>query len=667
MQKVAAVPLVDIDTSVRNVEALTTDKLPARQPQRVEFYGMRPKYLRYNVWDPEGNLAITTAEWTETAKPLPRPPPVQLMHPVVGETVSKHPDLFKIVSPVNIERFRDLLSDHPNQPFVKSVCEGLKYGFWPWADIWKPDYPETLDLSLSVETDAKREKFFLEQAEIELAKDHYSASVGSTLLPGMYCMPIYAVPKPHSDKLRLVNDHSASRFSLNSMIDHDHVTSFPMDNLAQFGEHLINLRRKSPDLVGPKSIVVWKSDIEGAYRLCPLHPFWQIKQAVRIGTDFHVDRCIAFGSSASPAIFIAFNSLVTWIAKYKRDVPFITTYVNDSSGCSWADDISYYAPYDKFLPSPQTRLLSLWDDLGIPHQERKQVHGSSIPVIGIQVDPNEMTYTLPNESHQKLLAELELWTSPKGSRHTVRRWQHLAGWLNWCFNVYPLLCPALSNVYDKLRNKTNPAGSIWINNAVREDLRWALDKIKSSPGRYLLNSVAWTSEDASFTIYCDACPTGLGFWYPSFNLAFYSSTPFDDLDGLVDRKGFIFYFEALCVLCALHDACINQAKSPGRFIIYTDNLNTVDLFSSLSALPSYNILLREAVNLLLNGSHDLRVLHVPGVDNSIADALSRGDFDRALQFKPNLSIHQFQPYHRIKRGEVFSLQPPQKPMGAFKK
>jgi len=113
----------------------------------------------------------------------------------------------------------------------------------------------------------------------------------------------------------------------------------------------------------------------------------------------------------------------------------------------------------------------LWDDLGIPHQERKQVHGTSIPVIGIQVDPNNMTYMLPDESHAKLLAELELWTDKKGSRHTVRRWQHLAGWLNWCFNMYPLLRPALCNIYNKLRNKTNPAASIWINNTVREDLR----------------------------------------------------------------------------------------------------------------------------------------------------------------------------------------------------
>jgi hypothetical protein len=206
------------------------------------------------VWDPEGNLAMTTAEWTETARPLPRPSPVQLMDPVVSKTVSQHPELFEIVTPVNIDAFANLLQRHPNPSFVKSVCDGLRYGFWPWADITKPDYPETLDLSTKMKPEC--EKFFNDQAELELAKGRFSPRMGSSLLPGMYCMPIYAVPKPHSEKLRLVNDHSASRFSLNSMIDHNSVTGYPMDNLAQFGEQVVALRKQSSDLVGPGSLTV---------------------------------------------------------------------------------------------------------------------------------------------------------------------------------------------------------------------------------------------------------------------------------------------------------------------------------------------------------------------------------------------------------------------------
>jgi hypothetical protein len=311
----------------------------------------------------------------------------------------------------------------------------------------------------------------------------------------------------------------------------------------------------------------------------PPPPFLATQARHTSRSDIHVDRCLTFGSSASPAIFISFNSLVTWIAKHVRGVDFINTYLDDSSGCTWKDDITYYAPYGKDLPTPQARLLTLWDDLGIPHEERKQISGPSIPIIGIQVDPNNMTYTLPTESREKLVKELRAWATEKGKR-SVKSWQQLAGWVNWCLNVYPYLRPALSNVYDKLRTQVNQNGAIWINNAVRDDLLWALKKVETMPGLLLLKSLSWPAEAATYTIYCDACPNGMGFWYPSLDIAFYSETPPDEVSGL------IFYFEALCVLCALRDAC-NRAESGGRFILYTDNLNSVDIYSTLRARPAF--------------------------------------------------------------------------------
>jgi hypothetical protein len=337
--------IVDTDTPVRLAVALPTEKQIATLPLGIEVIGKRPKYLRYHIWDPDGTVSEMMVEWTERAKPLPRPATVQLMHPVVRETIIQNPTLFKIITPVNLKVFEELLKDHPNQDFVKSVCVGLRNGFWPWTDIWKPGYPDELDLSWPQANEAS-EEFLISQQDHKVRKRRYSPSVGPELVPGM---PIYAVPKPHSEKLRLVNDHSALKFSLNSMVDHDQVIGYPMDSLAQFGERLVNLRKGQLDLQRADSIVVWKSDISEAYRICPLHPFWQLKQGVRIGDDVHIDQCLVFGSSASPAIFIAFNSLVTWIAKHVRQISFITTYLDDSSGCTWKDDVSYYAPYKKHM------------------------------------------------------------------------------------------------------------------------------------------------------------------------------------------------------------------------------------------------------------------------------------------------------------------------------
>jgi hypothetical protein len=106
-------------------------------------------------------------------------------------------------------------------------------------------------------------------------------------------MPIYAVPKPGSTDLRLVNDHSAGAYSLNSMIGHSLVTGYPLDNLHQLGHMLLNLHLLTPGV----DLVMWKSDIAEAYRMCPMHPHWQIKQAVHIDGEFYIDRANCFGSS----------------------------------------------------------------------------------------------------------------------------------------------------------------------------------------------------------------------------------------------------------------------------------------------------------------------------------------------------------------------------------
>jgi hypothetical protein len=88
---------------------------------------------------------------------------------------------------------------------------------------------------------------------------------------------------------------------------------------------------------------------------------------------------------------------------------------------------------------------------------------------------------------------------------------------------------------------------------------------------------------------------------------------------------------------ALFDAH-RQTRINGCFIIFTDNSNTVDIFNTLRALPPYNHLLKTAVDILNLGDHDLRVLHVPGVDNEVADALSRAKFHHALDLTPGLKI-----------------------------
>ena len=156
----------------------------------------------------------------------------------------------------------------------------------------------------------------------------------------------------------------------------------------------------------------------------------------------HIDCRNCFGGKASGSLFIAFNALVTWIAKNERGIDDLASYCDDSFGVELMSDFTYYEPYQRWFPSGQTALLELWDELGVPHKERKQVYGLNLTIIGIDVDANNLVLTLPSKNKKELLDHLkEFARTPEknGVKYSLKDFQRLSGWFNWALNVYPLL------------------------------------------------------------------------------------------------------------------------------------------------------------------------------------------------------------------------------------
>ena len=79
-------------------------------------------------------------------------------------------------------------------------------------------------------------------------------------------------------------------------------------------------------------------------------------------------------------------------------------------------NVLWYHKYKKYLPANQVKLLSLWDDLGVPHQPHKQIFGSTLTIIGISVNPNSLTFTLLKQALDELLQEIKdfaVWSEQK--------------------------------------------------------------------------------------------------------------------------------------------------------------------------------------------------------------------------------------------------------------
>jgi hypothetical protein len=203
--------------------SLAVPNIPSRNVRRKiesDPSYLHPKFARDLLWAPSttSNPLSPASQYSLFADPLPRPPDSELHNEIANSTICDHPNLFKVVCNIKIDVFADLLSDHPNQPFVQSVIAGLREGFWPWAEP-NTEYPTTNEFPQHPPRNEEECLFLLSQHDIEIKADRFSKPFGSKILPGMNTVPVHSVPKPHSDKLRLVVNHSAGSDILHQFHD----------------------------------------------------------------------------------------------------------------------------------------------------------------------------------------------------------------------------------------------------------------------------------------------------------------------------------------------------------------------------------------------------------------------------------------------------------------
>jgi hypothetical protein len=203
-------------------------------------------------------------------------------------------------------------------------------------------------------------------------------------------------------------------------------------------------------------------------------------------------------------------------------------------------NVMWYGPYryQCYYPAKQAKLLKLWDEIGLPHDKVKEEYASVLRIIGFMVDPNLMIVSMDDEYRTRLIQQVSefIATAPGGTRRSLREFQQLAGWINWSFNVFPLLKPALSNVYVKIGGKSKTHAKNFVNKAVVGDLEWFLSHVGKSNGVYLFEEVDWDTQQANITAYSNACLSGLDFFFEHSLEGFQRIGPNDPL------KETIFYF-----------------------------------------------------------------------------------------------------------------------------
>jgi hypothetical protein len=94
--------IADSNTLVNDANAWATERNIAMSRKDLA-HELRPKYLRYNIWDGASHFSRSSADWTETASPLPTIPASELANPIATKTITENPHLFDIVTPIFVD------------------------------------------------------------------------------------------------------------------------------------------------------------------------------------------------------------------------------------------------------------------------------------------------------------------------------------------------------------------------------------------------------------------------------------------------------------------------------------------------------------------------------------------------------------------------------------
>lgn len=266
------------------------------------------------------------------------------------------------------------------------------------------------------------------------------------------------------------------------------------------------------------------------------------------------------------------------------------------------------------------------------HELLKQLSAFTLPILGILVSGNDLTFTMMQDTRHCLLTSIHGFINSKVK--ILQACHALAGYINWSLNVFPCLRHGLASLYMKMTGPYLPNQKVHINEDIVWDLSWLAQHIKLSTSVFLLKLIAWDPATCDLEI-IDASLSSIGMWSPTIHVTYHAPI----LSSQASTR--IFFHEAFMVCCAICWAANLAHSFPTpihQVVIYTDNSNTINIFISLKVHGVFNVMLKFTVDILLTYDFDLQVIYLAGSDNMVADLLSHQCLDNLFVLKPDLHV-----------------------------
>ena len=497
------------------------------------------------------------------------------------------------------------LQHHPNRQFVSTLLSHLTHGFdigyqGPHRHMRAPNLPSA----------SAHPEVIDEYLRSECAAGRMAGPFSNPPFTPFHCSGLGVVPK-HDGSWRVIT-HLSAPFgcSINDFIDPEAVTlSYTtIDHAVQISHQL-----------GPGAFLA-KIDLKRAFRQCPVRQAdWHLL-GLKWREQFYFDKRLPFGLRSSPFLFDTLASALEYIFRQELHNPNIIHYL---------DDYLIAGPPDSSIcHSSFQGVESLCKDLGVATKEEKRTPPTTtITFLGVELDTLNQTVSLPQDKLQSLLQELQTFSTTR--KCSKRSLLSLIGKLVFAAKVIPAGRLFTRRLIDTSTRVHSLHHHIRLSSASRADIQWWLQFASKWNGKAFYLDPTWTPSPA-FQLFTDASDLGFGAYWSGHWLC----GPWSPKQRTRD----IQWKELYAVTAAAH--AWGSQWSRKRLLVHCDNQAVVQVWQTGSSRNSALMaLVRTLFMAAANHNFTVLIQHIPGVQNGVADSLSRFQFHRFHTLAPLADIH----------------------------
>ena len=553
------------------------------------------KYANVTTW--VNVLGATTA-----SSPITAGDPVARVSTLAKGAPKSEPQ--RAITPLRHSQFEKELAHHPDKAWstwlLKSLNEGVSLGY---------DGPRGPSKAPNLASSYTHPQIVTSEIQKECDLGRILGPFPQPPIPNLKCSGVGVVPKK-SGKWRMIQHLSAPQGS--SVNDHIRSEDFPVhySSVDDAIACLIHL--------GPGALMA-KIDLKSAFRMIPVRRAdWELL-GIHWQGSYYVDTCLPFGLRSAPYLFNQYAEALHWILQNNYQLSHLIHYLDDY--------LLMGPPRNHQCQKHLCSFLATCTSLGIPvAMDKLEGPSTTLTFLGLELDSVAQEIRLPQPKRDAILEELHTWSSQRYT--TKRKLLSLIGLLNFAARAVPagrLFIRRLITLSTKAKRLHH---RIRVNGEARADIQWWKSFMPEWNGRaFFLEPNATNAHDLS--LYTDAAgAVGCGAYFRG-QWFHHSWEPHQTLSGSTS----IQWQELFAIVAAA--LTWGHLWSRKRIRFFCDNQAVVQVWQGKSSRhPRLMDLLRRLFFTAAQYNFSVSLKHVPGTQNTIADALSRKKFKLFFALAP---------------------------------